>query len=521
MIKNKHLVVAFFLFTTLVATAKPPKDTAPYITGGIPSRKTITVVHPYLQNLGPDRVDIYWVSRQSQSQQLRLNRVRAQKSVVTAAPNLALNAVEREALGQQPASYLHRVSLTGLAANRIYRYEVNLPDGPFSAHFTTWPERDSSVRFIAYADSETEPESTGTASKWKTLENRKRRYLLDQTEGYSANLEVIKSRNPRAILIAGDLVESGGEQRDWNEFWKHNAGGQDSIAGRIPILPAPGNHEYYGGPSPMGKYSIPAVRRAQSKFKTYFHPQGPQESPTYYAKKLGPVTLIALDSSDGLPHQSSRDTNFYMNAAPNDSPGTQPGSRQYEWLEKQLAQAQRDSAFTFVYFHHCPYSSGPHGYPAGKGKGYDKQSGTPLRIWTPLFLKYGVDSVICGHDEMFERSVVKGTEVLPNGELRLHQVQFYDVGVGGDGLRLKKPDIENPHRAWIAGDDSPEVWKNGELLSGGRHYGHLEINVEKRRSGWVAILDPVHVFPIKKRGKWTFERRLYQDRIVLKSRQAR
>lgn len=503
------ILLSVFLMTTLPSSAETP----PSIRSGVPDGKVVTVVKPYLQNLGKTQVDIYWVSRDGTSQQLIVESRIPTHSVVKKAPELALNKVEESALGRQSPSYLHRVSITGLEPETSYSYRVFLPDGHFRSKFKTWPQENSPVRFIAYADSETEPESTGTPSQWPTIDDSKRPYLVDQTQGYRANLKIIESRNPQAILIAGDLVESGGEQRDWNEFWDHNA----SVASKVCILPAPGNHEYFGGPSEMGRYSIEAVRRAQSKFRTYFHPEASDKSTTFYAKKLGPVSLIALDSSDGLPHQSSQDSNFYMQAAPNDSPGTQPGSVQYEWLEKQLLEAQKSSEFTFVFFHHCPYSSGPHGYPAGVGDGFDEQSGTPLRVWTPLFLKYGVDAVLCGHDEMFERSVIEGIEVLPNGEQRLHRVQFYDVGVGGDGLRSKRPDIQNPNRAWLAEDDSPEIWRDGQLISGGRHYGHLEINVTQNDGEWTATLDPVHIFPVQKLGQWTFERRLYRDRVVLKN----
>jgi predicted phosphodiesterase len=64
---------------------------------------------------------------------------------------------------------------------------------------------------------------------------------------------------------------------------------------------------------------------------------------------------------------------------------------QLAWLEKQLASSQSD--WKIMYFHHPLYSSGAtHG------------STLPLReTLEPLFLKYGVDVVISGHDHFYER----------------------------------------------------------------------------------------------------------------------
>src|SRR5215510_1029494 len=64
---------------------------------------------------------------------------------------------------------------------------------------------------------------------------------------------------------------------------------------------------------------------------------------------------------------------------------------QLEWLEKQLAGSGSD--WKIVYFHHPLYSSGAtHG------------SDVELRaILEPLFVKYGVNLVLAGHDHFYER----------------------------------------------------------------------------------------------------------------------
>jgi hypothetical protein len=116
----------------------------------------------------------------------------------------------------------------------------------------------------------------------------------------------------------------------------------------------------------------------------------------------------------------------------------------------------------------------------------------PVRILTPLFKKYGVDAVFAGHDEMYEHSVVEG-------------IHFYDVGIGGDGLRGPyfgkdgKYDVplDNPHQVFLA---------------------HLEVNVSKDTKGtWSAEISPVYVFPIMNHvGQiQSWELRVYDDVVTL------
>lgn len=65
--------------------------------------------------------------------------------------------------------------------------------------------------------------------------------------------------------------------------------------------------------------------------------------------------------------------------------------KQLEWLESELAKDPSD--WKICFFHHPPYSSG------GK-HGSDKQ----LReVVEPLFVKYGVNVVIAGHEHFYER----------------------------------------------------------------------------------------------------------------------
>ena len=441
--------------------------------------------------------------------------------------------------GQRPSvPYKHSVRVTGLSPNTEYQYSVsldgNLVSPLFQSKLKTAPVGNETVKFAVYADSEAEPESSLNKRLWtnpgverpswiETDGNGQERYLLNQTDGYRENLAAIATFDPDFVLIAGDLVESGGEQRDWDEFWRHNAGGvaiQDRISGTYaatglasstPILPALGNHENFGGPGVLGRYdqdivveglgTVSATNFATDKYLTYFEvpSNGAVDIPItledeskhdgrYYRLDYGQVTLITLDSSDGEAHQSSQDTSVFILPEAN-APDFNPGSRQFQWAQAQLAEAQSLGQTIFVQFHHAPYSSGLHGLPLEFG---DRQSSVPMQVYSPLFEQYDVTAVFSGHDEMYEHSVVNG-------------VHYYDIGIGGDGLRGPLTTTPtNPYQTFLAHDDAPERWidTNGDgeidrLCEGGKHYGHLQVEVSFKADGSLekATFTPAYVLP--------------------------
>jgi hypothetical protein len=492
-------------------------------------------VRPYLQNPTEDAITLSWLGNDKRPGQLKIwKQAEASSETVVLFES---NPLQAAALAYQPAEdcqqvycvdaelpYLHQVRVTDLQPGGSYRYQVTQGDDKASGHFSTAAVDSGTLRFIVYADSETEPESTGKHSHWPGTapSTFKRRYLVDQTTGYAQNLKVIAARKPAFVAIAGDLVQSGGEQRDWDEFWRHN----DTLAAGSVIFPALGNHDYFAGPGDLGRYKVEDSERAVRKYQSYFElpdngASEPAQAERYYAVRYGPISLIVLDTTDGLPHQSRQDSNWYLRGE-NDggyAPDWHPGSEQYSWLEGQLELARQSSAFTFVMFHAAPYTSGVHGKQPGKNSYEDKLSGLPIQILTPLFMRYGVAAVFNGHDEMYEHSVLSGSEVDSAGNTHKHDIHFLDVGIGGDGLRGPVSSVSNPYQVFLAHADSVETYdQHGVLIDGGKHYGHLEVNLEKNAAGlWQAQMDAVYVFPVMDSdGRLLeFERRLYDDSFRL------
>src|SRR5215208_6237951 len=137
----------------------------------------------------------------------------------------------------------------------------------------------------------------------------------------------------------------------------------------------------YGGEAPQdfeNKFAEPYRALLNNKVKFYAtlgnHDQALQvnyenfnmNGKEYYRFKKGNVAFYSLNSN-------------YME------------KKQVEWLESELAKDT--SEWKVCFFHHPPYSS-------AKKHGSDGQ----LReVVEPIFLKYGVDVVLTGHDHVYER----------------------------------------------------------------------------------------------------------------------
>ena len=505
--------------------------------------------------------------------------------------------------------FKHRCRLTGLETGTRYAYEVELDGGEKYANaFKTAPGPNSPIRFVYYSDCETETnvDGSGNRSRKRTgdwtdpVTDKTRNYLVTKTEGYASNLvtmvrgDVSRSRELDMFVIAGDLAQSGGVQADWDEFWKHNAGGNglgyDDPAGSIPILAAIGNHDYSdsAGTVPGAgnlRCDMFGGETGVARYLSYFeyepngvdfsdgvdHMEMPESgevveesldddaetfrdrSNLFHRQDYGPVTLLFLDTNNGDDSAYERDTStakFRDSHSPSNTchapscraPNFNPGSKQYVWLTNNLAQAQRESKFTFVVCHQCPYSAGYHcrknwiewypgqAFPDGKGGGGEWLSGRALRVFDDVFNRYGVDGFLCGHDEMMEHSRVPGREILPDGTEREHFLNVFDMGIGGDGMRggdlnaetRDNPDEHGhgrgPYEVFRAHWDAPEVYENGILVAGGKHYGHMEVNVKEEEPGlWTCTLEPVYVFvSTNAQGQaQQFERRVYADVTVI------
>ncbi|GHD41762.1 LPXTG cell wall anchor domain-containing protein [Mycetocola manganoxydans] len=378
-------------------------------------------------------------------------------------------------------------------------------------------------------------------------------YMLTEDVAMRLNNEVIAEQQPDLLLLAGDLVERGSSQTHWDEFFRYFAGDNGHLLDSVPLITSLGNHEVYGYGTPDDRSLVVRSRMEYNQYFDTFGSDNPHALDAYHRVDFGPVTVISVDATNGspdatadtapdseastgddstlTPEQYGTDTQgsftlaeyqrdfpvaiengWIAEGAQPDQPAFHPGSEQYVWLEKQLKDARSQGQTIVVQWHHVAYSNGVHGTTMGNDHP-DDQPGTPMRIVTPLLEKYGVSTVISGHDEMFEASYV---DEAGDGT----GVWHWDVGVASDGLRGEKmielddgtfaPYRFNTASDWMAHLDEPEMWETDatgvkQLVSGGKHYGHLDIWIEPYSGDALAsglvpaarmTMTPVAVFPV-------------------------
>ncbi len=489
---------------------------------GETDRKSEFRVNPYLLAPHRDTMIVNWFTESGSAGVLTLKGA-GETKVFTSQPKrdkrLDYSELELQEKGSfpdmfKPENYKHQLKLAGLKPSAVYEYEVKQGSEVFKSSFKAAPSAsaDQPLRLAVFADTETDPEgrmiyrdwSQGTQAEGSTGRPAGlRNYLVTETQGLVENLKIIKQRRPDLMILAGDIVQGGGYQRAWDEFFFHFAGRFDSPSSSIPLIPAIGNWENFGARN--GGYEPWAVAASRRKFSAYFDgpSNGSRDHQNFYHRiDFGPLTLITLDSSNGLPDNTDNDSNKNIDASKypgRDLVDAAPGARQWQWCLKELADARKKGQIIFVQFHHIPYSSGGHILPTTL-KDSSGQSGLVMRAYTPWFQQYGVAAVFCGHNESFEWSQV--------GE-----VQFFDAGVAGDGFGTPIDDRDprrlNPWRKWVAHFDEKELWQGKKLVKGGKHYGHLEVDLRKENGKWKVFYTPVHTFPLTDElGKVTgFERR--------------
>ena len=319
------------------------------------------------------------------------------------------------------ARYCHAM-LTGLQADTDYGYQV-LMDGQVTSRgsFKTAPSTHSPFRFTAFGDQATGPVPTRLLSR-------------------------VNSLDPRLHLMCGDLcyADSTGTGGPGDAFkpalWDTWLNMNDAVAGRLPWMSVPGNHEMEPG-YPLHGYA---------GFLGRVWPGGssPVNVPVATTFRIGSVGFVGLDSND-VSYELPANRGW-------------TGGAQTSWLEQTLAQLRADGSgldFVVVFMHHGPYST----------SNAHASEGGVREAWVPLFDKYSVDLVISGHNHRYERTLPlrAGTVTgASNSTVDSSQGTTY-VTAGGGGADLGKLPLFIPYadktRVNIAGGQTVETeeWSIG------------------------------------------------------------
>ncbi|HEV2100710.1 MAG TPA: metallophosphoesterase [Stellaceae bacterium] len=313
-----------------------------------------------------------------------------------------LNGQFERLIGANPTSYTdaksdqvvwaYHAKLDRLRADSPYLYAA-IHDGaaPEFGTFRTAPRGRAPFTFTSFGDQGTPtlgkkyvpPKGVTIPNPPYVNDNLGSPWAGDTTLG-------VERLQPLFHLFNGDLCYANlanDRVRTWWDFWANNS----RSARNRPWMPSPGNHENELGNGPIGYRA----------YQTYFSVPGAagQTDVTrglWYAFTVGSVHVISI-ANDDVVYQDGG--NSYVRGY--------SGGAQKAWLEKQLAAARNDHAIDWIVvcMHQVAVST------------VDKFNGADLGIrqeWVPLFDKYGVDLVVCGHEHHYERShPIRGQEANP------------------------------------------------------------------------------------------------------------
>jgi len=302
---------------------------------------TLIAAGPYLQNLQKNSVTIMWETSAPMPGKVIMSR---RKEALLSQSTEDCRVVTDEARVK-----IHEIRIDSLLDNTRYYYQVisnNHADQIGS--FQTGHDGEQPFQFVVYGDSQ---EVFGWVE-----------YLVRNRHQDTCESILRHSPDARFIVHTGDMTFLGNQHERWGrEFF----GPARELMRNTVVWPVLGNHELNA-----------------SWYFDYF--SVPNEDEHYYSFDFGNSHFIVLAVEGyAVGHEYGPPKRTPMD----------PGSPQYAWLERDLANSQAKT-WRFVFFHQSAVSSGLEG------------SYTPAReILSPLFEKYAVAAVFSGHDHNFEFSV--------------------------------------------------------------------------------------------------------------------
>jgi hypothetical protein len=367
----------------LAAAASPfalPADAAASPADGTPEQIHLTWGDPACRT-----VFVSWAS----PAQAMNPRVRFRHSSAKERTALALQRTYTDGLNGQTV-FTYHAQLDDLAPDTTVHYTVTADNDsnyakPFAGTFQTVPKGRKAFRWTSYGD-------LATPVKSWVLSSLQSRYAVQAVERFQ----------PLFHLLNGDLcyanLNPASQPSVWADFGKNN---QASAALR-PWMPCPGNHEIefnngaQGFESYLTRYALPD--------------NGTPFAGRWYSFRVGSALFISLSADDVIYQDGGAFVAgpAALQPAPSTGNGTiEPGTSFYirgysngaqtRWLEETLSRAAReeDVDWIIVQMHQDALSSSKTGNGSDKGI---------RETWLPLFDRYGVDLVVCGHDHDYERS---------------------------------------------------------------------------------------------------------------------
>jgi acid phosphatase type 7 len=261
--------------------------------------------------------------------------------------------------------FLFQTELTDLTPSTGYRYRVwEGPDVSSIRAFLTGPAESGPFRFLYLTDTQALSHANAMIA----------RDLLFQATGKYADYAF--------SLITGDLVERGSASLYWD--WLFESG-----INRLPVLSAPGNHDYYGT---SDSFSGGTVHHYNAIFNNPNNGITEFQNSSYFLVYSN-VLFVMLDVA----------TNEH-------------NALQTAWLASVIAAHRQD--FVVVGMHYSAY-----------GTTHTGTASQILSTWMPFFDANDVDLVLSGHDHVYAR-----TPALVNNAPDASGTIYFIGGTGGHKL---------------------------------------------------------------------------------------
>ena len=227
------------------------------------------------------------------------------------------------------------------------------------------------------------------------------------------------------VLQSGDAVVNGGNAAQWNVSFVGLIN-RLTVDGGIPYFLAPGNHDV------TSAAELDAPGR-QTALRNYLNAVSQLIPPDGAARRLSGYPAFAFGYGNTFV------LGFDSNIADD--------STQFAWVRSQLEGLDRRRyQHVVAFFHHPPFSSGPHGGPT-----VERPTAVIRARYMPLFRKHNVDLVFTGHEHLFEHWVerYRGTD---GKQHRMDQIVS-----GGGGAPLYTYQGEPSLREYLAAGRADSV----------------------------------------------------------------
>lgn len=259
---------------------------------------------------------------------------------------------------------LHTFRLRKLAPNQKYFYSVSIENGEGERvespvrSFRTASTQSQAYTFAVVGDTQTNGEVAGRVA------------------------ELAFEHRPSFVVHCGDLVDTGGNKRDWTDTFFP---AMQPLLAHAPMMPVLGNHE--------------------QDAQLYYDYMDLPDPERWYSFRYGNAEFFMIDGNRSLADQSA----------------------QLTWLESALKNS--DATWRFAVLHQPPYTSDSNDY-GDTARTSSTRGDMNVRNIVSLLERYGVDLCFSGHVHDYER-----TFPILEGEVRSYSDGgvIYVTAAGGGG----------------------------------------------------------------------------------------